>query len=363
MLWSSYAAKAGESLLDPSLREGVVTIRQILLCCLALAFSPGAEAQTLVIKLATVAPKDSVWYGYLQEIDQGWREVSDGAVSLKIYAGTLGDEDDIMRRVRVGQLDAATVSTAGLSTIDQAATALHIPLAFASYQELDYVQEGIASELENVLKKKDLVVLNWGDAGWVRFFAKSPVQRPDDLRKQKLFVWAAGDATETGELWKSHGFHPVALSTVDILPALQTGMITAYQAPPLAALANQWFAFTPYMTDIRLAPLTGATVVAERTWSKIPTGLRRKLKRVARKAGERLRPKVRQLEQEAIEAMVKHGLHVVAVSPGAHTEWGVLAESVYPQIRGPIVPAKYFDEVIALRDEFRAGGKTFVTEH
>jgi TRAP-type transport system periplasmic protein len=340
-----------------------MTIRQILLSCLVLVFSFGAHAQTLVIKLAMVAPKDSVWYEYLQEIDRGWREASDGAVTLKIYAGTLGDEDDIMRRVRIGQLDAATVSTVGLSTIDQAATALHIPFAFASDQELDYVQEGIGDKLENVLKKKDLIVLNWGDAGWVRFFAKSAVQRPDDLRKQKLFIWAAGNDTEIGELWKRHGFDPVSLSTVDILPALQTGLITAYQAPPLAALASQWFAFTPDMTDLRLAPLTGATVVAERTWSRIPSGLQRKLKRVARQAGEHLRPKVRQLEQEAIEAMVKHGLHVVAVSPEAHKEWDDLAQSVYPQIRGAIVPAQYFDEVIALRDEFRAGGKTLAPEH
>ena len=340
-----------------------MAIRRILLYCLTLAFSLGAEAQTVVIKLAMVAPKDSVWYEYLQEIDQGWREASGGTVTLKIYAGTLGDEDDIMRRVRIGQLDAATVSTVGLSTIDQAATALHIPLAFASYKELDYAQEGIADELENVLKKKNLIVLNWGDAGWVRLFAKSPVQRPDDLRAQKLFIWAAGNDTETGELWKRHGFQPVTLTTVDILPALQTGMITAYEAPALAALANQWFAFTPYMSDIKVVPLTGATVVAERTWSNIPTGLQRKLKRIAQQAGERLRTKVRQLEQEAIEAMVKHGLHVVAVSPEARKEWDDLAQSVYPRIRGTIVPAEYFDEVIALRDEFRAGGKTLAPEH
>jgi TRAP-type C4-dicarboxylate transport system substrate-binding protein len=339
-----------------------MNVQRLFLVCIAMTLSVYANAQTLVVKLATVAPKDSVWYQYLQEVDRGWREASGGTVGLKIYAGTLGDEDDIMRRIRVGQLDAATISTAGLSTIDPAATALHIPLAFSSYQELDYVQAGIAGELENALKKKGIIVLNWGDAGWVRFFAKSPVQRPDDLRKQKLFVWGAGNDTETEELWKKLGCHPVALSTVDILPALQTGMITAYEAPPLAALANQWFALAPDMTDIKLAPLTGATIIAERTWSRIPTELRHRLKRIAQKAGRRLRANVRQLEQEAIDAMVKHGLHVVAVPPEARKEWDAMAQSVYPQMRGAIVPAHYFDEVLELRNEFRAGGKRFVPE-
>jgi TRAP-type C4-dicarboxylate transport system substrate-binding protein len=339
-----------------------MTIKRLLFAFLTLGFCLCAEAQTIVIKLATVAPKDSAWYEYLQEIDRGWREASGGTVRLKIYAGTLGDEEDIMRRIRIGQLDAATVSTAGLSTVDEAATALHIPLAFANYEELDYVQARIAGELEGVLKKKELIVLNWGDAGWVHLFAQAPVERPEDLRKQKLFVWGAGNDTAEVELWKRLGFHPVALSTVDIMPALQTGMITAYEAPPLAALANQWFGLSLYMTDIKWAPLTGATVIAERSWSRVDPALRPRLKHIAEVAGERLRDKVRALEREAIEAMTKRGLHVVAVSPEARQEWTALAQSAYPLIRNTIVPAKYFDEVVELRDEFRAGGKKLAPE-
>jgi TRAP-type C4-dicarboxylate transport system substrate-binding protein len=342
-----------------------MTLRWILFACVTMTLCVGAEAaeaQPLVIKLASVAPKDSVWVGYLQEVDREWREASGGTVTLKIYAGTLGDEDDIMRRIRVGQLDAATISTVGLSTIDPAATALHIPLAFASNDELDYVQSRIADELERALKKKGFVVLNWGEGGWVRFFTKAPVQRPEDLRKQKLFVWESGNATEAVELWKKLDFNPVALSMVDIMPALQTGMITAYQAPPIAALANQWFALTEDMTDIKWAPIIGATIVTEQTWSRIPAELRPKLKKIAEKAGGHLRAKVRQLEQEAIDAMVKRGLHVITVSPEVRKEWDALAESVYGQIRGPIVPAVYFDQALELRNEFRAGRKRFVPE-
>ncbi|MFQ6021391.1 MAG: TRAP transporter substrate-binding protein DctP [Acidiferrobacterales bacterium] len=321
--------------------------------CMAL-FVAEASARTVVVKLATVVPKDSTWYEYLTEIDEKWTEASDGKVRLKIYAGTLGDESDIMRRIRIGQLDAATVSTVGLSIVDPSAKALHIPLAFASYEELDYVQAGLAKTMEKALREKGFVVLNWGDAGWVHFFTKSPVQRPDDLKKQKLFVWAAAETTETEELWKKLGFKPVPLASHDILPALQTGMITAYQAPPLAALANQWFAFTGSMTDMRWAPLTGGTVISTRAWSKIPSDLRPKLAQIAREAGLRLRDRVRQLEQDAIRAMVKRGLQVVSVPPDAYEEWQELTTSVYPDIRGKIVPAGSFDEVLRLRDEFRA---------
>ena len=320
--------------------------------CTAL-FSYGASAQTVVVKLATVAPKDSTWYHYLVELKQSWAQASDGKVKLKIYAGTLGDENDILRRMRIGQLNAATVSTAGLGQIDEAANALHIPLAFSSYAELEYVQTRIAESLEKALRKKGIVVLNWGDAGWVRFFTKSPVRTPDDLRKLKLFVWSAGESTAAEELWKELGFKPVPLSSVDILPALQTGMISAYQAPPLVALANQWFAFSGWMTNMRWAPLTGATVISTKTWSKIPAELRPTLAQLAREAGIRLRDQVRQLEANAIKAMTKRGLQVVEVPPDAMKQWEQLALSSYSRIRGRLIPAKYFDRVLELRDEYR----------
>lgn len=330
----------------------------VVLCALLVLFTPAAHA--LVIKLATVAPKDSTWYDYLQELDQKWREASDGQVQLRIYAGTLGDEGDIMRRMRIGQIDAATVTTSGLATIDRAATALHIPLAFSSYPELAYVQQHIAPTIEQVLRAKDIVVLNWGVGGWVRFFTNTPLQRPDDLSKLKLFVWSTGDTTEAEELWKAVGVKPVPLSTVDILPALQTGMITAYQAPPIAALANQWFAFTEYMTGMKWAPLLGATIISTRAWSKVPEALRPKLVQIAAEAGERLNQRVLTLEQEAIDAMTKRGLKVVPVPEDALKQWQTLTRSLYPEIRGKMIPPEYFDRVLQLRDEYKrtsASGK------
>jgi TRAP-type C4-dicarboxylate transport system substrate-binding protein len=325
----------------------------LIAMCMAISCS-AVRAETMLIKLATVAPAGSTWHEYLQELGAQWRQASGGQIRLQIYAGTLGDEEEIMRRVRIGQIDAATVTSAGLSTIDKATKALYIPLAFASYDELNYVQTHIAASLEKVLRDKGIIVLNWGDAGWVRFFTKSPVHRPDDLKKEKLFLWSAGGVTEQEQLWKKLGFDPIPLSVIDIIPALQTGMITAYQAPPIAALASQWFAFSESMTDLRWAPLTGATVIAQKTWLKIPPTLRPELKRIAREQGERLRESVRDLERDAIAAMRERGVQIVHVTPEDYREWEQFTESVYPEIRGKIVPARYFDEALRLRNEFRA---------
>ncbi|MFB3076440.1 MAG: TRAP transporter substrate-binding protein DctP, partial [Lysobacterales bacterium] len=312
----------------------------------------------VVIKVATIAPKDSIWHKHLKQVDQRWQQVSQGEVRLKVYAGTLGDEDDIMRRVRVGQLDAATISTGGLSSIDKRTQAMHIPLAFSSNAEMEYVRDGVAKILEPILLEKGFKVLTWGEVGWVYFFTKSPVATPDDLRKLKLFVWSSGDSAASEKLWQDFGFNIVALSSIDIMPALQTGMISAYQSPPLAALANQWFPFTPYMTDLKWAPLTGATIITLRAWQKIPAELRGELAQIVYEEGLILQRQVRDLEQQAIDAMIKRGMKLVPVDSAAFEAWVEAVARGYPKIRGEVVPAELFDEALRLRDEFRTLANT-----
>jgi TRAP-type C4-dicarboxylate transport system substrate-binding protein len=318
------------------------------------ALCSASVSADVVIKLATVAPKDSIWHDHLKKIDQRWQQASQGTVSLRIYAGTLGDEDDILRRVRVGQLDAAAISTAGLSSIDPATQAMHIPLAFISNGEMEFVRDGIADELESLLAAKQFKVLTWAEVGWVHFFTKEPVATPDDLKQQKLFIWSNGDSSDGERLWQEMGFNTVSLSSIDIMPALQTGMITAFQAPPLMALANQWFPFTPYMTDLKWAPLTGATIVTEKAWNKIPPALGDELARIIDEESVNLQREVRALEAEARDAMIKRGLTIVPVDDSAMSAWLDLIKTGYPQIRGSVVPAEYFDKTIRLRDEYRS---------
>ena len=103
--------------------------------------------------------------------------------------------------------------------------------------------------------------------------------------KQKLFVWSNGDSADDEKVWQDFGFDTVSLSSTDILSALQTRMIDAYTTPPLVALASQWFPFTPYMTDLKWAPLTGATIITDKAWQKIPVQFRPELERIVFEEG------------------------------------------------------------------------------
>lgn len=319
---------------------------------------PASAAQdTVILKLGTSAPEGSSWDQIFKEMGEKWKQATGGAVTLRIYpGGVLGDEPDLVRKMRVGQIQAGALSAAGLSAIDASVAALQIPMMYRSYDELDYVRERLRSTLEKSFLEKGFVVLNWGDAGWVMFFAKERFATPDDMKTMKLFAWA-GD-NEAVELWKSGGFHPVPLPATEILTGLQTGLINAFDTTPLLALSSQWFGLAPHMLELRWAPLVGATVMTTGAWDRIPVAARPGVLQAASQAGERLKGDIRAANDKAIAAMKEHGLKVESSSPAIEAAWQRTAEEIYPRIRGTLVPNPVFDEARRLRDEFRAkGGK------
>jgi TRAP-type C4-dicarboxylate transport system substrate-binding protein len=318
-----------------------------VLLCLA-----SASAQTLIIRMGTLAPKGSRWHEILLDMGEQWKKVTGGKVELKVYpGGEQGDEPAMVQKLRIKKLQSVALSGAGLSGIQPDVSALQIPMMLDSYQELDYVRDHISDRLEKGFIQRGFVVLNWADAGWVYFFTKTPAKKPDDIRKLRLCVLQGDNGTY--ELYKAHGFHPVALAATDIMTGLQTGLIDAFQSPPLLALGSQWFGAAKNMLDIRFAQLVGATLIDKQVWDRIPADTQKQMMQISRTAGVSLRQEIRKLEAGSIPMMEQFGLQVVHADPETVADWRKLSESIYPSLRGGEIPADLFDQVIRLRDEYR----------
>ncbi|MDY6987609.1 MAG: TRAP transporter substrate-binding protein DctP [Thermodesulfobacteriota bacterium] len=326
----------------------------ILWLCIYMFALGVTPAFSQVIKLGTVAPEGSPWHDTLLEVAQQWKDLSNGSVTVRIYAGGVaGDEKDMLRKIRIGQLHATALTSVTLIDIIPDIEALTFPLFIRTDEELDYVMDKLGPEFEARLAKKGFKVLTWSTTGWAHFFTKEPVIGPEDMKKRKLFFW--GSDTTYMELLKDSGFNPVGLAITDLLPSLQTGLIDSFAAPPAAALSFQWFALAPHMTDLRWQPLPGTTVVSMKKWNSIPADLRPMLEEAARKAGAKLQKRIRELEQEAITAMKKHGLTVHAVPVQAQQEWEALVrEKAYPVFVGPRFSKAMYDNVRGILDECRS---------
>jgi TRAP-type C4-dicarboxylate transport system substrate-binding protein len=311
--------------------------------------SATAQAQ-VVVKLGTVAPEGSIWHDVLLETRQQWREISNAEVELRIYAGgVLGGEDEMIRKMQRRSLDALAISSSGLPLIDSVVDCLNLPLLFESYEQLERVRSSIAPELERRFEQRGYTILNWTQAGWVHFFAKSPVRTPADLRRLRL--WISTGSAEAERLFKELGFRVVPLPVTDVLTGLQTGLVEAIDVPPLFALLDRTYQAAPYMTDLRFAPLNAATVITSPAWERIPSRYRDRLRAAARDSADKLRREVQRAEQEAIDEMVARGLELVELDAPTVAEWRSEARAVYPKLACSREHAMLFEKVLELQRE------------
>ena len=306
------------------------------------------------IRLATLLPQGSSQFQTLEEMGQEWRTAAAGKITLTIYAGgTMGSEEEMVRRMRVGQIQAATLSVGGLSEIDPAVGALQkIPMVYRTLDELEYVRSRIEPELEGRLSEKGFVVLFWADAGWVHIFSRQQAWHPEDFRKTRVFV-GASDQNEV-RLVKGLRFNAVPLEWSDVLTSLQTGLVDTVPTVPFMALAGQYDSVARHMLEVNWVPLVGATVITKRAWEAMPTNLQTALKTAAVRAGRQMQARSRQESDQAVAAMAKRGLQVHTISPELEAEWRRFAEGVYPMVRGSLVPAEMFDKVTQLVAEYRS---------
>lgn len=326
----------------------------LLLGCV-LAFNvPAADKQ---LRIGTLATKNSLYHRQLMELGEAWRTAQGGNAKYLVYPdGSQGGETDMVRRMRIGQLQGGLLSVVGLREIEPSIAALqNMPLMFRSWEEVDYVREKMRPAMEKKFLDKGFVVLAWGDAGWVRFFSKEPAVRPDDFRKMKFFAW--GSEVEQQEIMKSLGYTPVPLETADILPSIQTGMINAVPSTPYFALATQVYTTASNMLDLNWAPIVGALIITKKAWDELTPEGQAAVREAGAKAGVQLRAKARQEVDDAVDAMKKRGLTVNKPNVEQMKEWNDLADKLYPKIRGKMVPADTFDEVVGYLKAYRAGKK------
>jgi TRAP-type C4-dicarboxylate transport system substrate-binding protein len=325
----------------------------------ALLFPARAVAQGTVVKLATLVPEGSVWDKALRDMGAEWSSATPGRVSLRVYpGGVAGDEPDVVRKMRIGQLQAAAITTAGLASIDPSFNVFNVPMFFTSYPELFATLDKLEPVLKQRLEAKGFMLLSWGHGGWVYFFTKSPVQSVDGLRHTKMFTWA-GDDQMVG-VWKSKGFNPVPLAATDIMTGLQTGMIDSYPTTPLLGLTLQWYRQTPNMVGMGMAPLVGGLVMSKAAWLKLPEADRDKVQAACDRMEKRLEVEVPRQDTTAVGEMKKRGLTVNVVAPADAAEFRSVAEEFATAMAGVRIPP----DVLALarkeRDAFRkanGGGK------
>ncbi len=237
----------------------------LLLCSLILPSALFAS----VIKFASLAPEGSTWVKVLTQWNQELTEKSKGALKFRVYSGGVaGDEKDVIRKIRLGQLHAGGFTGVGLGEIAPEVRILDAPFLFRNTEEVDYILGAFEKEFFKAFRQKGYVLLGWAEVGFVYFFTAEKASDFENLKGMKMWAWEGDPIAEA--LFKSLNISPVPLSIADVTTSLQTGLINGVYSSPMGALALQWTNRTKYMLNLKLCNASGAVLVSARLFDSLP---------------------------------------------------------------------------------------------
>jgi len=182
-----------------------------------------------------VAPEGSTWIKHLRALDKEIRTKSGGQLGFRVYAGGIaGDELDVLKKIRIGQIHCAAFSGVGFGKILPMVRVLDLPFLFRNNKKIDLVHRELLAFFSEEFRKKDFVLLSWAEVGNVHIFSKKPIRRVQDFSTLKVWTWSGDPIAK--ETFSAAGINPIPLAITDVTTAISTGMIDTVYAPPLGAL-------------------------------------------------------------------------------------------------------------------------------
>jgi len=309
--------------------------------------APEAQAGTHQIKFATLAPEGSSWMNQMHRLGKDLSTATQGSVEFKFYPGGVsGDEIDVIRKMRIGQVHAAGFTGVGLGEILPEVRVLDLPFLFRDDKEIEYVYEKMTDHFAARFEEKGYVLLGWVPVGWIHFFSKKEITAIDDLNNTKAWMWEGDPLVQN--MYRRLAVNPHPLSVTDVLLSLQTGMIDTVYASPVGALALQWFTKVHAMSALRMANATGAVLISERQFKKFSAAEQKAVREASKKNLKALVERIQADNDQAIEVMKQNGLKIAPLPTGNELDRFLqVGESVQKDLIGKLFDQKLLDQVLS----------------
>ena len=314
---------------------------------LLVVFSLNVSAQQ--IRIGTIAPAGSLWETTIREIAAEWTRISNGKITVRIFTGgTVGTEENIIRRMRLGTLDAAALTPYGTKTIADDLFVLSTPMLIKDDNELHFILKKMEPTFNRILKENGYITLGWTNTGWVRWFSRTRVLFPDDLKRIKLAVDT--NDQKAIQIWQRSGFRVIPLSFNDLISGINQGMVDAVYLTAYAASAAGIMRHTPYMLDMPISPIYGLLTISEKAWDRIDDRYKPEIMRRTSEIIDRFYNEIIKVENEA---MSQRGLIVTKVTPDALAQWEEIVGSAAEQYARQTFSPEIYAEVRRYIDEYR----------
>jgi len=336
--------------------SGIGRLGPSLLIFLLLTSSAFGAEKPVVIKIGTLAPEGSSWVKAFNALNAEVMRRSENRVQFKIYpGGVLGDETDMLRKTKIGQIQGTALTSAALSSVFPEVDVLQVPFLFQKYDEVDFIQTKMDSFFRKGLENNGYTMLGWSEGGFIYLMSTLPISNTNHLKKGK--VWILEDSNIAKAVFQEAGVKGIPLSIPDVLVGLQTGLVDVVYIPPSAAISLQWFTKIKYVTDLPLLYLAGAILIKNETFKEVPSSFQPLLTEICQRHLAQLKTVIRKENQEALQVMAKQGIKIITPSREEVEEFKKLSSRAMTHPGSQSFTRKTLEEVTSLLAGYRKGGR------
>lgn len=297
------------------------------------------------IKLAVLVPEGTTWGNSLKKFSKEVESATGGEVNFKVYyGGVAGDEPDVLRKIRIGQLHGGIFTGKTLGDIHGDVRAMEIPFTFyADQKKASATLQKLAPTFNQGLKSKGFTNLGFYELGLVYLVTTKKVSNLNELKGVKIWSWEGDPLVQA--MIESLGLVSVPLALPDVLSSLSTGIINAAYAPPLGILALQWHSKIKYLVDFPNAFSIGALLVGDKTWNKISSAHQQKILEIAKKYVTEANVASTNENEMARQQMKKSGIEFVSFPEADYKQAAALRSKVVEKVKDRYISSKMIQQL------------------
>jgi TRAP-type C4-dicarboxylate transport system substrate-binding protein len=202
----------------------------------------------------------------------------------------------------------------------------------------------VGEHLEQRLDEGGYKLLGWVEIGFVYLFSKQPIATQADLKTARMWLWEGDPLAES--FYRQAGVVPVPLAVTDVMTSLQTRLIDAVYSSPYACIALQWFSRVSHYTDVPITFASGAVVLSNKAFGKIPDEHRDTVLKICRSRFRELVERTRRQNAESLVEIGKSGVQRVAVSDDEVDRFREIGQKVWEDQIGKLYPRQLLDQVV-----------------
>jgi TRAP-type C4-dicarboxylate transport system substrate-binding protein len=323
-----------------------------ILCALFLI--GGASSQAVVtIKIATIAPEGSSWMNLIHEMDRKIAKETGGELQMKWYAGGVaGDELDVLRKMRIGQIHAAGFTGRGLGEVVPSFRVMESPRMFKTEDEVEAVFAKVEDRFKKEFEAKGYIFIGKSFIGFTYGFFNKKISSLAEFHKMKMWSW--GNDPLAAAIYKELEVTPVNLAITDVLTSLQTGLIDGFYFTTLGSIALQWFSRVKYIVDESISISLGGFLISKEVYNKIPANHRATFESIFRDYLSKIEARTIAENKLAFDTLAKNNVQVLKIAPDLKQFLDTRSERVWTNLVGKLYDQQLLTLVQTSLKNYRA---------